>query len=63
MAKRNLDAAIIEAVKTRNAELVDLIAESMMFVNGWTYDRLYQRANYLTGISSGDWHELIEEGG
>tara|TARA_R110000824_G_C15214462_1_gene676981 strand:+ start:628 stop:822 length:195 start_codon:yes stop_codon:yes gene_type:complete len=62
MAKVNIDAAIIEAVKTRNAELADHIAETMMFIHGWTYKRLYQKANELTGISDGEWCELIREG-
>ena len=62
MAKVNIDAAIIEAVETRNAELADRISEAMVFINGWTYKRLYRKANELTGINEGEWCELIAEG-
>ena len=61
MAKMTLNAAITEAVETRNLELVNGIAETMMFINGWTYERLYRKANEGTGISFGDWSELITE--
>ncbi len=61
MAKMTLDAAIIEAVETRNIKLINGIAERMMFLEGWTYERLYRKANEVTGISTGDWAELITE--
>ena len=61
MTIMTLDAAITEAVETRNLKLVNGIAEKMMFLEGWTYERLYRKANEVTGISPGDWAELITE--
>ena len=61
MKMMTLDAAITEAVETRNIKLINGIAEKMMFLEGWTYERLYRKANEVTGISSGDWYELIAE--
>lgn len=61
MTMMTLDAVITEAVETRNIKLINGIAERMMFVEGWTYERLYRKANEVTGISPGDWSELITE--
>ena len=57
MTMMTLDAAITEAVETRNLKGWEM----MMFLEGWTYERLYRKANEVTGISYGEWCELIAE--
>jgi hypothetical protein len=56
-----INEAIVRAVNEGNARMAGSIADQMFFRHGWNYNRIYDLAKKLTGISGPDWDALMYE--
>lgn len=52
---------LIRAILDRDVEQIGRIADRMRFQGKLNYDQSFEVANQLTGVSEGEWDELLFE--